>query len=372
MAREGKKSLPRRILKGILTIIIVLVVIVVAFVAVLTFTEYHPEPQEPAVAVEAEGQEITTRAAMPGKQITLTAWNIGYGALGDNADFLLDGGVHMLTSSGERVSQNMNAIINELRALDPDIMLIQEADRDSDRSAHLDQPAQIAAEFPSMQAYYATNYRTLYVPIGMPPYGKIEGGLTTLSTFAVQDATREALPESYSWPMSTVQLKRCQLVTRIPVVGSDKELVVINEHIDAYTDEEHQAAQVAMVRELLDAEAAKGNYVIAGGDWNHSFSSTDLTDYPILSTEKWTPGYLDVEEFGEGWQFLQDTSAPSCRLLDHPLVDDKGAPLDEPVQYFIIDGFVVSSNVRVDSLETQDLGFTNADHNPVLLKVTLL
>ena len=40
-------------------------------------------------------------------------------------------------------------------------------------------------------------------------------------------------------------------------------------------------------------------------------------------------------------------------------------------QYYVIDGFFLSPNVRVDSVETVDLGFENSDHNPVLLRVTL-
>jgi hypothetical protein len=37
----------------------------------------------------------------------------------------------------------------------------------------------------------------------------------------------------------------------------------------------------------------------------------------------------------------------------------------------VIDGFLVSPNVRVESVETLDEGFACTDHNPVLLKVSL-
>ena len=40
-------------------------------------------------------------------------------------------------------------------------------------------------------------------------------------------------------------------------------------------------------------------------------------------------------------------------------------------QYYVIDGFILSPNVRLRSVETLDLGFARSDHNPVLLRVKL-
>ena len=43
----------------------------------------------------------------------------------------------------------------------------------------------------------------------------------------------------------------------------------------------------------------------------------------------------------------------------------------ENFQYYVIDGFIVSSNVQVRSCETKDMGFVCTDHNPVLLECVL-
>ena len=40
-------------------------------------------------------------------------------------------------------------------------------------------------------------------------------------------------------------------------------------------------------------------------------------------------------------------------------------------QYYVIDGFIVSPNVTVDTVETLDFGFRNSDHNPVCITVSL-
>jgi len=49
----------------------------------------------------------------------------------------------------------------------------------------------------------------------------------------------------------------------------------------------------------------------------------------------------------------------------------KGADPDH-FQYYVINGFIVSDNLSVNSLKMLDLYFEHPDHNPLLLPVTLL
>ena len=69
------------------------------------------------------------------------------------------------------------------------------------------------------------------------------GGFSATVTFdisadpdlaAVEIQNRIKLAESFSWPIKTCNLKRCMLETRIPIEGTDKELVLINFHLEAY------------------------------------------------------------------------------------------------------------------------------------------
>lgn len=77
----------------------------------------------------------------------------------------------------------------------------------------------------------------------LPTIGKVESGLVTYSDYKVSEASRIALPESFKWPVKTCNLKRCMLETRIPIKGSDKELVLINFHLEAYDSGEGKIAQ---------------------------------------------------------------------------------------------------------------------------------
>ena len=109
-------------------------------------------------------------------------------------------------------------------------------------------------------------------------------------------------------------------------------------------------------------------YVIAGGDFNQIFSSAKEKNPFTVKDGMWAPGVIDTSDFGEEWQFEMDTSVPSCRSLDRPYEDGENSDF----QFYIIDGFIVSPNVQVDTLETIDRNFISSDHNPVYMRVTLL
>jgi endonuclease/exonuclease/phosphatase family metal-dependent hydrolase len=271
----------------------------------------------------------------------------------------------MVRPSSELITKNLAGLQGFLGGVKADFTLLQEVDSNSKRSRSVDEVAGLRAKLGQSSAY-AMNFSANYVPYPWPPIGKVHSGLVTFSQYKMAEATRISLPCPFSWPMSMVNLKRCLLVSRIPLEGSDKELVLVNLHLEAYDDGEGKLAQSKQLREFVEQEYAKGNYVIAGGDWNQLFPDTEKL-YPNKYPELWVPGYLDEAELSAGWQYVWDDSVPTCRLLNQPY--DKTDT--ENTQYYVIDGFLVSPNLKVESVETMDEGFAFSDHNPVLLSVSL-
>jgi endonuclease/exonuclease/phosphatase family metal-dependent hydrolase len=161
-------------------------------------------------------------------------------------------------------------------------------------------------------------------------------------------------------------LKRCVLVSRIPVEDTGRELVLFNLHLEAYDSGEGKVAQTNMLAKLLEEEAARGNYVVAGGDFNQIFSTADGMKY-AASPDKWQAGRIFITQFDGVWQFMMDNDVPSCRSLDQPY---EGAD-KENFQYYLIDGFIVSANLRVEKFENRNLGFVVSDHNPVYMELRL-
>ena len=337
---------------------------VLALLIVLTVTEYQPADVE---KVDAFGR--TEKQLHAGDTVDIVSWTIGFAALGDNADFFMDGGNMVKPSTKERVQENIEAVTGYLAEESADIVLLQEVDENATHSYYMDERAMIALGLEQAGLSYenrlAYNFKTLFVPYPIPPIGKVQSGIVTFSAYPSSDAERVSLPCPFSYPVRLANLKRCLLVNRIPVADSDKELVIINLHLEAYDDGAGKAAQTRMLSELLQEEASKGNYVIAGGDFNQTFDTVDLSDYPMQGEDLWQPGLINTDEF-EGMQCLMDERVPSCRSLDRAYLAD-----DPTFQYYILDGYLLSDNLKVKAFETVDLGFVNSDHNPVRLQVVV-
>ncbi|MCR4896688.1 MAG: endonuclease [Lachnospiraceae bacterium] len=354
-----------KILKGMgIALALILFTAVLVF-GYLTLTEYRPADTE-SVPITTDTSVSSFRAIAPGDSISIMSWNIGYGALGDNADFFMDGGKSVNTADEQRVRENLTNIADAIDRVRPTVLMMQEVDISSSRSHRINEQSFLDNLLaPSSQAF-ALNFKVDFVPYPIPPIGKVESGILTFTDAEITSAERLSLPCPYRWPVRVGNLKRCLLITRIPLEGTDKELVMVNLHLEAYDNGEGKIAQTKMLRSVLEQEAAKGNYVIAGGDFNQTFSNVDISNFPVQEG-MWAPGIIDREDFSD-FVLLMDDGTPSCRSLDRVYA---GANRDA-FQYYCIDGFILSGNVRADSCGVQDLDFVSTDHNPVILRATLL
>ena len=351
----------KKLLKVLFGIILALVLVIAAALGVFTAAEYRPAETE-TVTADHETQAVLEA----GKTLTLVSWNCGYGALGDNADFFMDGGSSVYTADKDRVQQNLAGICDTLKEMDPDLVILQEVDINSARSYGTDERTVLHGAMPDGTEAFAYNFNALYVPYPIPPIGHVESGLYTLSRADIREAQRISLPCPFSWPVRVVNLKRCLLVSRIPLADTGRELVVVNLHLEAYDSGEGKEAQTEKLLDLLQAEYDRGNYVIAGGDFNQRFSNIGSDAYPSYDG-MWQPGLIEAEAFGEDFSLLMDNSVPTCRSLDRAYA---GADLS-CFQFYMIDGFIVSANIRAE-VETIDRQFACSDHNPVLLRFTLM
>ena len=235
---------------------ITLVVLLLMLFIVLTAMEYRPESTE-KVRVDSLAED-TFDSPEVGSTIKVMSWNIGYGALGDNADFFMDGGSQVTTASAERVQENMQGIIDELKSEKADVMFLQEVDRFSTRAHHTDEQQDIAESMDGYQTTFANNFKVRYVPYPWPPIGRVDSGIMTLSRFAQSDSTRISLPCPFEWPVRIANLKRCLMVNRVPIAGTKKELVMINLHLEAYDNGEGKVKQTRALLKVMEEEQKKG------------------------------------------------------------------------------------------------------------------
>ena len=325
----------------------------------LTLTEYNPADVEP---LEVSASAVNEPARV-GKMLKAVTFNTGYAGLDRSEDFFMDGGVSSRPDNQRQVENNLSGMVSALAAQNAQICFLQEVDVDSDRSYGTDQAAYYRHGL-SMNAAFAYNYRCRFVPYPWPPIGKVNSGVCTLTKLRVTEASRESMSVPFSWPLRVANLKRCMLIERVPVQDTDKELVLINFHLDAYDNGEGKAAQTKELMAVIKAEYRNGNYVIAGGDFNQTFEG--VTAIGGHKEGVWQPGAIRNSDLPQGVRLVYDASRPSCRSLDAPYNGDR-----ENFVFFILDGFLLTDNIKLNHVETIDLNFQHSDHNPVAIQFTL-
>ena len=313
-----------------------------------------------------EGAEISN-CIPAGTEQKIVTWNIGFGAYTQDFGFFMDGGKESWALSEEALKLNLERIRDYQKTLDADIYLTQEVDFDSTRTYYLDERPYVIEGTGSANYTFAQNWDSafLFYPF-IRPHGTARTGILMSSKYAITSSLRRSLPVE-TGIMKIVDLDRCYTVNRMAVSGEEgKELVVYNLHLSAYTsDGTISAEQMELLVADMQEEYEKGNYCIAGGDFNKDLSGDAVT---FFNTDRqdcsWAQPIPDSVFEGKDIELIfpydGENPVPSCREADGPWTHD-------PMTQFVVtvDGFMVSPNVEVVSSSVIDTDFYYSDHNPV-------
>ena len=99
-----------------LTVFIIAVAGYVAYV----FLRFHRIEDNQILEVEETERE---QAIPVGQELTVTSYNIGFGAYSDDYTFFMDGGEESRARSEEAVYENIGGAMNALLSVSPDIPL---------------------------------------------------------------------------------------------------------------------------------------------------------------------------------------------------------------------------------------------------------
>lgn len=354
------------ILKILLGILVASVVLAILFVVVLTLAEYKPDWIEP-VSPLSTGSQLTL--APVDRPITFVSWNIGYASLDAQNDFVMDGGTQSLARSANAVVSNMQSIEKTLADINADMIFLQEVDKDSRRSFKFNEIDFLIKAFPRYEAFHAKNFDAIFVPFPVSNMmGRTYSGLLTMSSFKSTSALSYQLPGEFDWPIRIANLKRCMSVLEIPTAHAGKMLYAINVHLSAYDSGGFLRSQeLEFVRQYIVSRYNEGHYVVVGGDWNSLFPAVDINHFPNYTTTEenlaWVQRIPDDIQL-PNWTWAYDPNVPTVRTLEKSYVAGENFT-------GIIDGFLLSPNVVLDRILTQDMQFSVSDHHPVVCTVTL-
>ncbi len=371
----------KKVFKVLLLIVIFVLVLAVGFILTLQLFEYRPNDLTDLEIVDNLTVEEANYVNL-NETIRILTFNTGYASLSETEDFAMDGGTKGRMDSLLEVEANIDGISQILEAASADIYLLQEVDVDSDRSYNTTQYShyQDLLNLPNTLGY---NYRCIYVPFPFTfgqMMGSVNSGIVSFVDFYVAESVRHQLPGSFSWPISLANLKRCVVVSRLPIADSDKEFIIINVHLSAYDDGTMRLQEMAALKTIVSTEYEAGNYVLVGGDFNQTFPNavtitdnqdgTETYDYlfALNNPDYWQAFPMENDWFIEnGFQFGTDLSTPTCRLLNQAYDTIN----DENNQYYYIDGYIVSSNIEIKNVTTLQENFKYSDHNPVQIEIKL-
>ena len=353
-------SVLKKVLKIVLIALLVLVIVVGSYVAYV-FIAYH-RLGDADLTPKTGG----TGAAKIGTEYNIVTYNIGFGAYEDDYGFFMDGGTQSRAWSKERLDANLKNINNLLVNQNADLYFLQEVDFNSTRTYGVDEREYFT--FEKKSSVFAQNYDSpyLFYPV-LNPHGASKSGIMTFSDFAISSAKRVELPVETGF-MKLLDLDRCYSKSRV-ATEDGKELVLYNFHLSAYTSDGTIAAdQLEMILKDIDDEYQKGNYCIAGGDFNKDLLG-DSSKYFGISGEDYTwakpipAGTLEKHSVSLVAAIDKDNPVPTCRNADGPYNDK---------QYVItIDGFLITPNVSLVKAEVIDTRFKYSDHNPVKMAFKL-
>lgn len=344
----------KKFFKFLLVLVLALIAVISVYFVTLTVACYNPDPIELLSVKNNKDNILQTN-----KSISIITYNIGYCGLDKNQDSFLEGGKDSRSSSKNQTTKNMSSIQKFLTSQNPDLILLQEVDTKSTRSYNIDECTNLQSYLKEYSSVFAYESKNLWNPLPITkPTGAVYSGNATFSKYQINSTSRYKYPSEETWPIYLFIPSRCFIETRLPVNGG-KELVLINTHLSAYDKNgELRKQQLAFLQQYIVSEYKKGNYIIVGGDFNCVIPTTNPKQFKTLESKPSWLINIPSSFKPEGFTWVADKTIPSVRSIDKAYRKNVNYTAN-------IDGFLVSANIKVVSVNGFDLGFENSDHNPV-------
>lgn len=334
-----------------------------------TVTDFQPE-----AIIRLEADQNAEEQFIQDSVLSFVSWNLGYGGLGAESDFFYNaGGVlfsggRMVRAPKPIVEKNIKASVDFMQTLQADFYLFQEVDVRSKRSYLINQYQRIGTNKAGFSSYFATNYKASRVPLPvLEPWnvvGEIESGVASFARFQPEAATRYQLPGEYSWPTRIFQLDRCILEQRFKLEGS-KELIVLNIHLTSDgKGRVLEQQQMAFLKEHVLKEFEKGNYIVAGGDWNQCPPYFSIDSFQPGGDEGYPVSNIEADFLPANWRWIYDPRVPSSRNPADPYI--KGETFTT-----LADFFLISPNIKVLNAKGIKQDFQFSDHQPIWMEIAL-
>ncbi|MCK6547019.1 endonuclease/exonuclease/phosphatase family protein [Myxococcota bacterium] len=251
----------------------------------------------------------------PGTPATLRvlAWNVKYGA--KRAPFWFDCWGDRVKMTRAEVVANLAELSALVREVDPDVLVTEELEVGSRRSAYVDMVAHFLETTELGYAAYFSSWESRYVP--SEGLGRMNLGLAIFSRFPIRAAEKIRQDDRTDQDALTRAFYIHRVVGRAELeVRAGEAVAIYAVHTEAYDEDGTKQRQIAQILELARAEVLP--FVVAG----------DFNELP--------PTALDVEGF------LDERARPVCSedFAQPPYTPEVMAPFfDELVPWIPLERF---------------------------------
>ena len=210
------------------------------------------------------------------KTIKVMTWNIRFGVA--RLRFFGDGCGDRVIMTKKEVLLGLEGLANKIKIEDPDILLLQEVDIQSKKTAYIDQAQWLLDNTEMNYGAYASMWQSqVILADGL---GRVNTGNLILSKWKLKDAERYqlALREDQDGLTKYFYLKRNVLKAKVEMPNNP--FYAVNTHLTAFAeDDSTKLRHINGFKNILDGIVADGQNFVAGGDLNALPTNASKLDY---------------------------------------------------------------------------------------------
>ena len=266
----------------------------------------------------AKDYTAKTLATPPNKDtLTVVVWNIRFGI--GRAKWFGDSCGDLVLFDDQQIKNGLELLANKITEIDADILLLQEVDIESKRSAYIDQVQWLLDHTSMNYGVYASYWDVQFIP--SDGLGRMNAGNAILSKWPLSEGERIQLSLRGDQDALTKAFYVRRNVLKAVVNYPGSPFWAVDIHASAFSNDETKQKQFLEFKDVLDEIDAKGEIFVAGGDLNELPPGAVKNNY---CDDDRCPDELSEDD--EGCDFsnettwlnpLYDTYAPSVSLVDY-------------------------------------------------------
>ncbi|MBF05231.1 hypothetical protein CL644_00790 [bacterium] len=288
------------------------------------------------------------------KKLKVLTWNLGYGAMGAEADISFEGGRKFIPSSDMAVKENIAGIKKILTKTQADVYLLQELSAGSLLNRWNNIRKEVHETLPCHTSSRVSNFQ---LPLFFD-FLKNEHGMGTFVKDSFNVLKKQIRPFKVSEYYYKIIPRLDFALTTFVETPSGKTIAFVNTHLSSFDEKGVlRMSQFLDLMTYIKKLAKEGHSVIAGADWNLHAGKFHFFGKDEAQYEKYNHDF-PYHLLTNGWTAHFPNDVPTLRAANRPYIEGKSTTAT-------VDGFICSPDITVECVNTLDLGFKHSDHNPV-------